>query len=162
MSNAWLIKVNATKYNILGGIRDFSENMPWYFDVEDQIEEGDVVYFYLTDSKGKNTVNQSSVVDNIFKRFILKGIIISADDQNLDLDEEYWTDEEYKNFIESKPHKYATIKITKDLWDYNIKSDNVAKEIWNGKYAYKDSYKLDLNMISSIEKNIKQCQSNHQ
>lgn len=155
----WLIKVNATIYNILGGAREFGEEIPWYFQPDEQIEKGDIVFFYLTDSKTRKEKYGYSVVDSMFKRFLFKGEIISVSNENLDnnkywKDDKYWNDYEYRRKIKSENPQYAEIKIIDVLYDYNIQSNSVDKRIWDFKYVNKDVYELDDNMVKSIERQI--------
>lgn len=159
MSKSWLIKVNATMYNILGGVREFGDKIPWYFEPDEQIEKGDIVFFYLTDSKTREEKHGYSAVDSMFKRFLFKGKIISVSNENLNnnkywKDDKYWNDYEYRKKIKSENHKYVEIKITDVLYDYNIQSNLVDRRIWEIQYANKDVYELDANMVKSIERQI--------
>ena len=159
MGRSWLIKVNSTMYNILGGVREFGAEIPWYFRAGAQLAVGDIVFFYLTDSKERENKYKYSVVDSMFKRFLFKGEIIGVSDKILKDDIKYWNDNEYRKRIESENHEYAKIRITEVLYDYNIKSEDVAKEIWKVENAKKDVYELDPVMVSSIQTQI-QIKSN--
>lgn len=158
----WLIKVNATMYNILGGVREFCQDIPWYFGADEQIQVGDIVFFYLTDSKTKNKKYGYNVVDPMFKRFLFKGVVISVSDGGSNVskywkDDKYWNDLNYRAGIKkSENHRFAEIRITELLYDYNIKSDTVDSRIWNIKYANKDVYELDDAMVNSINQQIPQ------
>ncbi len=156
----WLIKVNATMYNILGGVREFGQDIPWYFESDEQIQVGDIVFFYLTDSKTKNKKYGYSIVDPMFKRFLFIGEIRSIYDGESNVskywkDDKYWNDTNYRADIKkSGNHRFAEIRITELLYDYNIKSDTVDSRIWNIKYANKDVYELDVDMVNSIKRQI--------
>lgn len=153
MNKTWLIKVKATVYNILGGVREFGDGIPWYFEADADIKEGDKVFFYLTDSVGTSGTKYNPV-DEMFKRFLFEGKIVEILETNSDKDNKYWNDIEYREKIQQENHKYANIQITKVLYDYNIRSNDVCKRIWDIKYAAKDVYELDAEMEESISKNI--------
>ena len=153
--STWLIKVNATKYNILGAAREFGDELPWHFDSDEQIKEGDRVFFYLTGSKESDSKKQYSLIDQMFQRFLFEGVIKEIDCKNPEKDDKYWNDLKYKKQVEAKDLRYASITITEVLYDYIIMSSSVDKRIWNGEFAQKDVYELDSEMVQSIEKWIK-------
>lgn len=151
MGRTWLIKVNATIYNILGGARQFGEKVPWHFESGMPVEAEDEVFFYLTDSEERETKEKYGLIDTLFKRFLFAGKILSVGNEIKNYDDRYWTDKEYQKNIESTNHEYAIIKITNVLYDYNITSDKVDKRMWDLKYAKKDVYELDSVMVNSIQ-----------
>lgn len=153
MSRTWLIKVNATIYNIFGSARESGEKIPWHFEPGMPVEADDEVFFYLTDSKERETGQKYGLVDTLFKRFLFAGKVLTVGNRIKDVrdDRRYWTDERYQKKIESTNHEYAVIEITKVLYDYKITSDKVADSgIWDLKYADKDVYELDSVMANSI------------
>lgn len=154
MNRVWLIKVNATIYNILGGAREYGGEIPWHFKDNLQVASGDKVFFYLTDSKARVSKNKYSLIDTLFKRFLFKGEILHVYNEIKDYDNVYWNDKDYKSIIESTNHGYAVIKITQVLYDFKIRSNMVDRRIWDLKYAKEDAYELDSDMVYSIQRHI--------
>lgn len=150
--STWLIKVNATKYNILGAAREFGDELPWHFAPDEQIKEGDRVFFYLTSSKESDSKKPYPLIDQMFQRFLFEGEIKEIDCKNPEKDDKYWNDLKYKKQVEAKDLRYASITITEVLYDYKIMSSFVDDRIWKNKKFRKDVYELDSEMVQSIEK----------
>lgn len=141
---SWLINVNATKYNILGSVRDLKGEIPWH--INKDVSIGDTVFFYLT---GASSVY--SPIDDLYGRFLFLGEVTNIGDEPEKDDSKYWNDKVKQDKVESSGYKYAMIKITQNLYDDKIKSDNVSKDIWK----QQDVYELDDKMVQSIREQIK-------
>lgn len=161
---SWLINVNATKYNILGSVREFGKKMPWHVEKGSPIKEKDIVFFYLTDSE----VEQPNIehgqrkygkVNSLYKRFLFKGKVTKVTPERLDYDSEYWNDDDYQQQIEkqveSGNYKYVIIKITENLYDYKI-----GKKMVNEKnFPPCTLCPLDEKIVNKIQKKIEEKKS---
>lgn len=121
----WLVRVNATKYNLFGGVRKCGNTIPWYFDcVKDKVKKNDEVYLYFTDSE-PNEGRKYSVgnIDDAYKRIVFRGIItetnVSSEFGNYD--SEFWDDKEQEEQHKNKHSFLVLIHIEEFMYDKNIR-----------------------------------------
>lgn len=129
----WVINVKPTRYNFLGAVREFGKALPWDFPVSQNIKEDDTVYFYLT-STGTGEGISDKMVEKIFKRFVLKGVIIDVKDKD-DRDTKYWTDNKRGEDDGTKKH-CAIIKISDSFYDGEVTSGELKEFPWNPGATY--------------------------
>ena len=155
-TKSWLINVNATIYNIFGSVMEFGEKIPWRLNKNKKPNIGDIVYFYLTNSKVKEPDKENdgkktnSVAQPLFGRFLFKGIVEEICEYE-DYDEKYWTNKKYKDNekAEANEYNYAKIKIIECLYDYKIKKNMVEE-----KFSQCTLCELDKVLASKIEEEI--------
>lgn len=125
----WLVRVNATKYNLFGAVRNYGDIIPWYFDcVKNKVKENDEVYMYFTKSE-PNEGRMYSVgnIDDAYMRMVFKGTVIktNADIEYRNRDSEFWNDKKQEKWYNENCSFLVLIRIEEFIYDKNILYSNL-------------------------------------
>lgn len=121
----WLVRVNATKYNLFGGVRKCGNTIPWYFDcVKDKVKKNDEVYLYFTDSEPDEGIKYSvGNIDDAYKRIVFRGTITETNvsQEFTKYDSEFWDDKEQEKQHNNERRFLVLIHIEEFMYDKNIR-----------------------------------------